>query len=81
MESWSDFLAWFDSIPAVIWSGALSAVIASGISYVGVGSANKSRLARLRAQHDDDRGEARKQRTHDALQKEEGRKTAIRREV
>ncbi|SFI02956.1 hypothetical protein SAMN04515618_10887 [Collimonas sp. OK307] len=81
MGFWNNFLAWFNSIPVVIWSGALGAVIASGISYFGVRSANKSSLARLRAQHDYDRDEAQKQRAHDALQKEEDRKAAIRREV
>jgi hypothetical protein len=81
MESWRGFLAWFNSIPAVIWSGALGAVLASGISYFGVRSANKSSLERLRDQHKYDRDEAVKQRAHDAQQKEEDRKAAIRREV
>lgn len=81
MELWRGFLVWFNSIPAVIWSGALGAVLASGMSYFGVRSANKSSLERLHAQHEYDRGEAVKQREHDAIQKEEDRKAAIRREV
>lgn len=72
---------WFASIPAVVWSGVIGATIAAGISYVGVRSANKGSLQRLREQHDYDRAQANEQRQHDARQKEEDRKAAIRREV
>ena len=57
------------------------ALIAAPISYFGVVAANKSSLARLHAQHDNDRKEAALQRTHDALQKQQDRKAAIRRQV
>jgi hypothetical protein len=78
---WTSFVAWVNSIPAVIWSGAIGAVLASGISYFGVRSANKSSLDRLHAQHRYDADEATKQRTHDANQNDEDRKAAFRREV
>lgn len=57
------------------------ALIAGLISYFGVVAANKSSLARLRVQHENDRQEAALQRAHDAKQKEEDRKAAIRRQV
>jgi len=66
---------------AVIWSGVIGAVIASGISLFGVRSANKSSLDRLTAQLTHDADESRAQRLHDAAQKNEDRKAAIRREV
>lgn len=75
------FVSWVNSIPAVIWSGAIGAVLASGISYFGVRSANSSSLKRLHEQHKYDADEAIKQREHDANQKGEDRKAAIRREV
>lgn len=73
--------AMFDAKYAVIWSGVIGAVIASGLSYFGVRSANSSSLARLNAQHEHDAAEAIKERKHDAEQKDEDRKAAIRREV
>ncbi|RZK99799.1 MAG: hypothetical protein EOP36_18115, partial [Rubrivivax sp.] len=77
----SAVVQWFASIPAVVWSGVIGATIAAGISYFGVRSANKGSLQRLREQHDYDREQANEQRHHDARQKEEDRKAAIRREV
>ncbi len=64
-------------IPPVI----IGALIAALISLIGVLAANKSSLNRLHAQHENDRKEATLQRLHDATQKEEDRKAAIRREV
>jgi hypothetical protein len=81
MSWWTSAIGWLNSVPAVIWSGALGAVLAAGISYFGVRSANASSLERLRVQHENDAQEAIKQREHDAKQKEEDRKAAIRREV
>ena len=81
MTYWFVVVAWINSIPAVIWSGAIGAAIAAGVSYFGVRSANKSSLDRLHAQHEHDVAEAAKQREHDAKQKDEDRKAAIRREV
>ncbi|SDY67600.1 hypothetical protein SAMN04515617_11911 [Collimonas sp. OK242] len=81
MDLWDAFFVWIDSIPAVIWSGAIGALLASGMSYVGIRSANNSSYKRLRDQHVHDKLEADKQRSHDAIQKEEDRKAAIRREV
>jgi hypothetical protein len=72
---------WLNSIPAVIWSGGIGALIAASVSLLGVWSANKSSLDRLRAQHIHDAKEAAKQRDHDAQQKEADRKAAIRREI
>lgn len=71
----------FDPKYAVIWSGVLGAVIASGISYFGVRSANKTSLDRLKYQLDHDARASREQRQHDATQNNEDRKSAIRREV
>ncbi len=81
MSWWTSAIGWINSVPAVIWSGAIGAVLASVISYFGVRSANASSLERLRVQHENDAREAIKQREHDAKQKEEDRKAAIRREV
>lgn len=81
MDTLDGFIDWFVSIPPIIWSGAIGALLASAMSYVGIRSANQSSLKRLHAQHQYDRDEAVKQRSHDAQQKEEDRKAAIRREV
>lgn len=81
MGYWLMFVGWFHTVPDVIWSAAIGAVLASGISYFGVRSANASSLERLRVQHLNDAAEADKQRAHDAQQKDEDRKAAIRREV
>lgn len=66
---------------AVVWSGIFGALIAAGVSLIGVRAANSSSLERLRVQHLNDAAEADKQRAHDAKQKDEDRKAAIRREV
>ena len=71
----------FDSKYAVVWSGVLGATIASIISLCGVMAANRSSLDRLDKQHKFDALEATAQRRHDAVQKDEDRKAAIRREV
>ena len=81
MDLWDTFVEWVNSIPAVVWSGAIGALLASAMSYAGIRSANNSSYKRLRAQHAHDKLEADKQRAHDANQKEEDRKAAIRREV
>jgi hypothetical protein len=81
MAYWLMFVAWVHTVPDVIWSAAIGAVLASGISFFGVRSANASSLARLHVQHVNDAAEADKQRAHDAEQKDEDRKAAIRREV
>jgi len=76
----------------VVLSGALAALIASGISYYGVRAANKSSLDRLKEQHRFDTEQAERRRTFeqaektrqlqfDEAQKNEDRKAAIRREV
>lgn len=66
---------------ALVWSGMFGAALGGGFSYLGVRSSNISSLERLRVQHSQDSLEAIKQRSHDAKQKEEDRKAAIRREV
>lgn len=71
----------FDPKYAVIWSGVFGATIAAVISLFGVVAANKSSLDRLNKQHQHDATEATAQREHDAKQKDEDRKSAIRREV
>lgn len=77
----SRFIALFDPKYAVIWSGVFGATIAAVISLIGVKAANKSSLDRLDKQHRNDSEEAVLQRKHDAAQKEDDRKAAIRREV
>ncbi|RYG93712.1 MAG: hypothetical protein EON58_17785 [Alphaproteobacteria bacterium] len=77
----SNFTNWLNSIPPVVWSGVIGATIAAGISYFGVRASNSSSLARLRKQHEHDFKESCEQRKHEARQKEEDRKAAIRREV
>lgn len=57
------------------------ATIAAVISLIGVTAANRSSLDRLDRQHKYDAAAAAAQRSHDAQQKEEDRKAAIRREV
>lgn len=90
--SWPAFTAWFHSIPDVIWSGVIGALIGSGISYLSTRAINKGSDKRLMTQlaHDSqrareqlahDKDEARLQRAHDAAQNNEDRKAAIRREV
>jgi len=59
----------------------VGALIAGLISYIGVRAANGGSLARLHVQHENDRQEAALLRVHDAKQKEEDRKAAIRRQV
>lgn len=81
MNYWLAFVAWVHTVPDVIWSASIGAVLASGISYFGVRSANASSLERLRAQHVNDAAEAVKQRQHDAEQKDKDRKSVFRREV
>lgn len=71
----------FDPKYAIIWSGVLGATIAAVVSLCGVLAANKSSLERLQKQHQHDAAEAVAQREHDAKQKDEDRKAAIRREV
>lgn len=71
----------FDPKYAIIWSGVFGATIAAVISLCGVIAANKSSLDRLNKQHQYDAIEAIAQREHDAKQKDEDRKAAIRREV
>ena len=67
----------FSRVSPVFWAALTAALI----SYFGVLAANKSSLTRLRVQHENDQMEARLQRAHDAAQKAEDRKAAIRRQV
>ncbi|CAN7473260.1 hypothetical protein [Variovorax paradoxus] len=66
---------------AVVLSGVGGAIIAACISVYGVRAANQSSLERLAMQHEHDVAQATAQRAHDAIQKTEDRKSAIRREV
>ena len=72
---------WLD-VPWIIWSGLISAVVASGVVAFTTRASSKNSLRLLAKQHA--RGgdeEANRQRQHDAKQKDEDRKGAIRREV
>lgn len=64
--SWVAFVAWVDSVPAVIWSGAIGAVIA----LLGAVFVNWSNTTRLRMQL-----------AHDGEQKERDRLAALRKDV
>lgn len=67
----------FLRVSPVFWS----ALIAALVSIAGVVAANRSSMARLLVQHENDQKEAALQRSHDATQKAEDRKAAIRRQV
>lgn len=71
---------WLD-VPWVIWSGLISAVVASGVAAFTTRASSKNSLRLLAMQHARDDEEANRQRQHDATQKDEDRKGAIRREV
>lgn len=73
--------ALFDPKYAVIWSGVSGAAIAAFISLFGVIAANRHSLNLLDRRNAHDTAAAIVQRSHDAQQKEEDRKAAIRREV
>jgi hypothetical protein len=75
------FFAWLAAIPAIVWSGVFGATIAATISFFGVRASNRASLDRLREQHKQDKIEADAKRAHDAAQKNEDRKAAIRREI
>jgi hypothetical protein len=71
----------FDAKYAALWSGIIGAAVGSLISYFSVRAANKSSLDRLTLQIAADGEKAIAQRRHEAEQKNEDRKAAIRREV
>ncbi|MGC4062946.1 MAG: hypothetical protein QM749_19740 [Aquabacterium sp.] len=68
-------------IPWVIWSGLISAGVASGVAAFTTRASSNNSLRLLAKQHDRDDREAGQQRQHDAKQKDEDRKGAIRRDV
>ncbi|QYG09824.1 hypothetical protein [Janthinobacterium sp. PAMC25594] len=67
--------------PWIIWSGLISAVVASGVAAFTTRASSKNSLRLLAMQHEHDNFEANRQREHDAKQKDEDRKATIRREV
>ena len=73
-------VGWLD-VPWIIWSGLISAVVASGVAAFTTWASNKNSLRLLAKQHARDDEEANRQRQHDAKQKDEDRKGTIRREV
>lgn len=68
-------------VPWIIWSGLISAAVASGVATITAIASSKNSLRLLAKQHTRDDAEAERQRKHDAKQKDEDRKGAIRREV
>lgn len=68
-------------VPWIIWSGLISAAVASGVAAFTTRASSKNSLALLKRQHDHNDKEAERQRQHDATQKVEDRKGTIRREV
>ena len=81
----SALAAWLASVPPAVWSGligtSVGAFIAASVSILGVRASNRASLERLREQHRQDKIEADAKRAHDAEQKNEDRKAAIRREI
>jgi len=73
-------VGWLD-VPWIIWSGLISAVVASGVAAFTTWASSKNSLRLLAKQHTRDDEEANRQRQHDAKQKDEDRKGTIRREV
>jgi hypothetical protein len=71
---------WLD-VPWIIWSGLISAVVASLVAAFTTIASSKNSLRLLAKQHARDDEAANQQRQHDAKQKDEDRKGAIRREV
>ena len=68
-------------VPWIIWSGLISAAVASGVAAFTMKASSKNSLRLLATQHTRDDAEAERQRKHDAKQKDEDRKGAIRMEV
>ena len=73
--------SWLSSVPAVVWSGVIGALLGALISFLTSVQSNRASLQRLREQHQRDNRQAAAQREHDAKQKNEDRKAAIRREI
>jgi len=68
-------------VPWIIWSGLISAVVATGVAAITTVASSWNSLRLLAKQHARDDEEANRQRQHDAKQKDEDRKGVIRREV
>lgn len=68
-------------VPWIIWASVIGAGVASGVSWLTSRASAKNSLVLLVKQHEHDLAEALLQRKHDAEQKVEDRKGAIRREV
>lgn len=73
--------SWLSSVPAIVWSGVIGALVAALVSFFTTWLSNRASLQRLREQHQRDDRQAAAQREHDAKQKNEDRKAAIRREI
>lgn len=71
----------WSGVPWIIWSGIISAIVASGVAAFTMWASSKNSLRLLAKQHTRDDAEADRQRKHDAKQKDEDRKGTIRREV
>jgi hypothetical protein len=68
-------------VPWIIWSGVISAVVASGVAAFSIRASSKNSLRLLAKQHEHNDLQATRQREHDAKQKDEDRKATIRREI
>ncbi len=68
-------------VPWIIWSGLISALVASGVAAFTIRSSSKNSLRLLAKQHEHNDAQANRQREHDAKQKDEDRKATIRREI
>ena len=68
-------------VPWIIWSGVISAVVATGVAAFTTRASGKNSLRLLELQQEHDDVKANRQREHDAKQKDEDRKATIRREI
>lgn len=68
-------------VPWIIWSGVISAVVATVVARFTIRASSRNSLRLLEKQQEHDDVKANRQREHDAEQKDEDRKATIRREV
>jgi hypothetical protein len=68
-------------VPWIIWAGLISPFVASGVAAFTIRASSRNSLLLLAMQHARNDAEAVLQRQHDATQKDEDRKGAIRRDV
>ena len=68
-------------VPWIIWSGLISALVASGVAAFTIRASSENSLRLLAKQQEHNDVQANRQREHDAKQKDEDRKATNRREI